>query len=355
MKIAFIITALAKQGSIYVFKELIENLDKKKVCEIKLFYFDENVEIEIDCPKERITFDKGLPNYNYDVIHSTGIRPDFFIYLNKNKFPASTRFITTIHSFIEKDLANEYNYLVGFLASRFWYKILSVQDSIAVLTLDAYRYYSKFLKSPISIINNGRSPKLNDDIAPDDSRKMDEIKKKYKILGAHAKVTRIKGLDTAIKAMKKLSDYALVVVGKGKDLQELITLSEKLGVKDRCFFLGFRSNITAFFRYYDLYIMPSRSEGMPMALIEAVANKTACLCSDISTFQELFDENEVTKFRLDDVCDFVASVRKLENKSLRNQSIENAYSRYKLEYTASVMANNYFNLYKKVVEQPKEL
>ena len=116
MRIAIIITALAKQGSIYVFKELIHQLVKNKNCEVDLFYFDENIEIEVDCSITKISLFGELPDYNYDIVHSSGLRPDTYIFLNKNKFLSKTRFITTIHSYIRKDLQNEYNWVVSILA-----------------------------------------------------------------------------------------------------------------------------------------------------------------------------------------------------------------------------------------------
>lgn len=347
MRIAFIITALAKQGSISVFKELIDQLTLQGI-ELDLFYFDEKIENDFDCKKYRISFLTHLEDFDYDVVHSTGIRPDLYVWLNKKKFPNKTRFITTIHSFIRKDFQNEYNWLVSIVASNIWYRIMSAHDYVAVLTNDAKSYYSKLLSSPIRVVNNGRTCLPNNDMTIQDKELLSEIAARYKILGTHAKISRIKGLDQVIESLIELSDYAFVVVGQGKDMGELKAQAVRLGVSDRCFFLGFRSNIAPFFKFYDIYVMPSRSEGLPMALIEAVANKVVCLCSDIPTFKEIFSDEEVMKFKLGNVDSFISSVIALSDVLIKKQLIAAAFKKYISSYTAEVMANNYLALYREM-------
>jgi len=350
MRIAFILTALVNQGSISVFKELITHLKPKDVV-VDLYYFDEKIENDIDCNKQRISFSKSLPTYDYDIVHSTGIRPDLYVYLNKRKFSAKTKFLTTIHSFIRKDFNNEYNRVVSFLASNFWYKILGAQDKIVVLTNDAKSYYSKLLSSPISVVNNGRTNVENNLISDEDSWLLTQLGKKYKIIGTHAKISKIKGLEIVIQSLVILKDYVFVVVGKGKDLPELKLLAEKLAVQDRCIFLGYRSNIIPFFKFYQVYVMPSRSEGLPMALIEAVANRVPCLCSDIPTFKEVFSDEEVLKSPLGDVDEFTRKIIELENPQTRESLVDNAFDKYLSSYTGEVMADNYYALYSKILRR----
>jgi glycosyltransferase involved in cell wall biosynthesis len=349
MRIAIIITALAKQGSIYVFKELIHQLAKNENCEVDLFYFDEKIEIEVDCSITKISLLGALPDYNYDIVHSTGLRPDTYVFLHKKKFPHKTRFITTIHSYIRKDLQNEYNWVVSFLASNFWYYILRAQNLIAVLTVDARDYYKKLLKPEITVVNNGKTVILDNKVPDDDAKKIIQLAAKYKIIGTHAKITRIKGLETVINALKELPGYAFVIVGKGRDLDELITLAEKNNVKDRCLFLGFRTNILPYFQYYHVYTMPSYSEGLPMALIEAVANRVPCLCSDINTFKELFDDSQIITFKVGESADYAKNLLQLQMPGFRDQLVKNAEIKYRKAYTGEVMGNRYLFEYNRLV------
>lgn len=349
IRVAIILTALVKQGSITVFQELIRHLAKKDFIQVDLYYFDSRVDITVDCPIQRITFKGELPTYNYDVVHSTGLRPDIYVFLNKKKFLKKTKFLTTIHSFIRKDLNNEYNSIVSSVASFFWYKILKVQDVVVVLTESAKEYYKNLLSSKLVVVNNGRTVIQDYNTPHEDVEKLMVLVHKYKIIGTHAKITHIKSLDTVIKALPKLPEYAFVVIGKGRDLDQLVSLAKKIGVSERCLFLGFRSNILPYFQYYDIYTMPSLSEGLPMALIEAVANKIPCLCSNIDTFQELFNDEEVLKFKVQNVDDYVNKVMELSNSLIRNRLAENAFERYKGLYTGEVMTENYIKLYESLI------
>lgn len=82
-----------------------------------------------------------------------------------------------------------------------------------------------------------------------------------------------KGVDVAIRALGALTqthkDVALVVQGEGEQRSSLQRIAEKLGVADRVFLLGFVSDARSNLAAADIFLMPSRKEGLPLALLEA--------------------------------------------------------------------------------------
>lgn len=348
MKIAIIISAKKNTGSISVFKDLINQYSIDSDLEVELFYFDNINDLKFNCSSTKINLFGMLKSYNYDIVHSTGIRPDFFVFLNKFKFSKKTKFLTTIHSFIEIDLRNSYGFFIAKVASVFWYFILKRFDLIVVLTESAKRYYSNRIHNNITVVNNGRSDLELHQIFNIDVVKLTEFKNKYFVIATHARVSKIKGLDIVIRSLVKLSDCAFVVVGNGPELDKLKRLASVLDVSDRCLFLGYRKNVGSYFSYYDVFTMPSHSEGMPMALLEAVSFRVPCITSDIEVFKEMFFDNEVVKFTLSDVNDFIMSINQIRDIRLRNSLAESAYKRYMDFYTAEVMAQNYKKLYSKL-------
>ena len=78
--------------------------------------------------------------------------------------------------------------------------------------------------------------------------------------------------------------------------------------------------------------MPSRSEGFGLALIEAVQQKIPVICSDIDVFKELFTDDEVTFFKLEDHGSLSEAVKTAIETGLKKT--ENAYERYPKNYTA---------------------
>lgn len=92
---------------------------------------------------------------------------------------------------------------------------------------------------------------------------------------------KIKGIHLAIQALAALPEnYQLQVVGNG-DHQWLVQLAEQYQVAQRVTFLGTldREALFAWLHQIDLYVQPSRTEGMPRATIEAMS----CACPTVTS------------------------------------------------------------------------
>jgi glycosyltransferase involved in cell wall biosynthesis len=120
-----------------------------------------------------------------------------------------------------------------------------------------------------------------------------------------------------------------------------------LDVGQRCYFLGFVDNPWEIILESDVFIFPSRSEGFGIALVEAASLGIPIICSDIPTFREMFDDNEVTFFKLDDIDD-------LNNKILMLDEIKDKVSLAKLKaeklFSLESMCYNYYQEYKKLID-----
>ena len=90
-----------------------------------------------------------------------------------------------------------------------------------------------------------------------------------------------KGQDRALRALARLSDQStrLRLVGDGPLRDELVGLAAELGVTDRVEFLG-SQDPRAQLRAADVVILPSRWEGMPLTLLEAMATGAAIVAAD---------------------------------------------------------------------------
>ena len=84
-----------------------------------------------------------------------------------------------------------------------------------------------------------------------------------------------------IKAMAYLpKNIRLYIAGEGPLREELEALADKLEVSRRVVFLGFRQDVADLLSACDLFCLPSKREGLPVSLIEAMAAGTPCLASD---------------------------------------------------------------------------
>jgi GalNAc-alpha-(1->4)-GalNAc-alpha-(1->3)-diNAcBac-PP-undecaprenol alpha-1,4-N-acetyl-D-galactosaminyltransferase len=93
-----------------------------------------------------------------------------------------------------------------------------------------------------------------------------------------------KGFDLLLTAFaqiqSKYPDWHLTILGEGPMRAELEALRVRLGLIDRVHFLGSVKNVDAHLRQADLFVMPSRFEGFPMALCEAMACGLPVLTAD---------------------------------------------------------------------------
>ena len=101
-----------------------------------------------------------------------------------------------------------------------------------------------------------------------------------------ARLVPQKGLDVLIAALPRLSGAAaawpVTLVGDGPERETLQRKARDLGVSDRLRCLGFRSDPERFLAEAAVFVLPSRFEGMPNALLEAMAAGLAVIVTDAS-------------------------------------------------------------------------
>ncbi len=79
------------------------------------------------------------------------------------------------------------------------------------------------------------------------------------------------------------ADYALVLIGEGDLMDASRQRAAELGLADRVYFIDFQENIHKYYSLFDLFVLPSLFEGLPITLIEAQAAGLQALVSDTVT------------------------------------------------------------------------
>lgn len=103
-----------------------------------------------------------------------------------------------------------------------------------------------------------------------------------------------KGYDVLLDAMPKvlqaLPGTRLYILGDGPRLNELTSQSARLGLVDRVQFLGFQDNPWRYFRHADLFVLSSRNDALPNALLEALVLGTPVIATDCpGSIREIMD------------------------------------------------------------------
>jgi glycosyltransferase involved in cell wall biosynthesis len=107
-----------------------------------------------------------------------------------------------------------------------------------------------------------------------------------------------KGCDLLLQAMSNSiwhsRNIELHFYGSGTSAQGVRAMAEILGIKN-CFFHGHVANVTEVWQQHHLLVLPSRYEGLPLAVVEAMLCGRPCLVTDVSGNAELI-ENGTTGF-----------------------------------------------------------
>lgn len=104
-----------------------------------------------------------------------------------------------------------------------------------------------------------------------------------------------KDLSTLLRAFQKLGGmHVLKIVGDGPERALLEALVRELDLSDRVFFLGWRMpvELKALYAEADLFVMSSIDEGMPIAVLEAMATGLPIVGTQVSGMDELIKEGE---------------------------------------------------------------
>jgi len=114
------------------------------------------------------------------------------------------------------------------------------------------------------------------------------------IVGTVGRLAEIKRQDLLIHAFARLREMVpaahLLLVGEGPERQSLEALAKELSVADSVHFAGYREDRERLLHIMDVFVLPSRSEGMPLSVLEAWAAGVPVLASRVGGLPELIDD-----------------------------------------------------------------
>jgi len=132
------------------------------------------------------------------------------------------------------------------------------------------------------------------------------LKNKF-VIGSIGRLDYSKNYEFLIKVFPEILEIKpeaiAIIIGEGQERKKLRKFIEKLNLKDKIFLIGEIKDSSKYLKGFDLFVLPSRYEGLSLTLIEALFAEIPILASNVGGNKEILKEDSV--FNLNDLNCFL--------------------------------------------------
>ena len=229
-------------------------------------------------------------------------------------------------------------------------KVIAVSSSVA----DTMRW-ARVSQRRIEVILNGIDLSTfqdRDELQNDEVRASLGIPRGVPVVGAVGRLDIQKAHERVIEAAKKVTDAGqdayYVILGEGVERPRLESLVQDLGLVDRVLLPGYKSDIRPYLAMMDVFVMPSRREGTPMALLEAMAMTKPVLATAVGGVPDVL-RNRIDGIVLpqngEGLSDALLTL--LRDPAFARQMARTGRRRVETEFSSLRMAGRYEDVYRR--------
>ena len=181
------------------------------------------------------------------------------------------------------------------------------------------------------------------------------------LIGAVGNIRAPKSYDVLLKAAALVAAqvprcrFAIVGQGDATAMQPLLDLRDSLGLQDRCHFLGFRQSSPALYRNFDVFVSSSRSEGLSLAFLEAMACELPVVATRSGGPQEVIEpEVSGVLVPIEDPTALAEGLRRtLVDADFRSRLGAAARERVVASFSLESVLKEYASLYERLLPRPR--
>ena len=122
------------------------------------------------------------------------------------------------------------------------------------------------------------------------------------------------------EVLKEKPCAKLLLVGIGPDMDRIRNLVKVYGEEDKVIFTGARNDVNRIYQAMDVFVLPSRYEGLPVVLVEAQAASLPCVVSDAVTVEACQTENFYWKSLCEAPSEWAKLICELANQKGKRES-----------------------------------
>lgn len=171
------------------------------------------------------------------------------------------------------------------------------------------------------------------------------------VIGSLGRLEQEKGYDVALRAVRALPGATLVLVGDGSERARLEALARELGVAERVEFAGWSDEARRYLPGFDVFVLPTRSDAFPLAIVEAMLAGVPVVASDVGSISEALLDGE-TGFLVppqDEEALAERIGRLLSSCELGRELGLRGRARARSHFTAEAMARSFESLYREML------
>jgi glycosyltransferase involved in cell wall biosynthesis len=171
------------------------------------------------------------------------------------------------------------------------------------------------------------------------------------VVGAVGRLEPQKGFDVFLRALRDVPQASAVIVGDGEQHDQLDALADGLGLQDRVHWVGWRDDRRSYLPWFDVFVLPSRFEGFPLALLEALLAEKAVVATDVGSVAEaVLPDQTGLLVPPDDPAALAAAIQKLlSDEALRRRLGAAGRELVLSRFTAAHMAHSFERLYAEIL------
>jgi glycosyltransferase involved in cell wall biosynthesis len=278
-----------------------------------------------------------------DLVHTHGYKADFYALLSRRR--TAIPMLATCHNWPGRSwLMRAYGRLDRYLL-RYFDGVAAVSKSVADQLVKAG------VRKDLRLIPNGVALVPVEGV-PDrvgEFRRPDRV-----IVGSVGRLSPEKGIAFLIEAAGKVcvefANVLFVHVGDGPLRKNLENQVHGLGIDQKFVFAGERKDLAQVYPSFDIFVLPSLTEGMPMALLEAMAAGIPVVATTVGAVPEIIGDSGSTLVAPGDPGALAAGIRGLLlDKARRQEAGVQARIRVENRFSASAMATQYVDLYQHIL------
>ena len=219
-----------------------------------------------------------------------------------------------------------------FVIGRFWalgrrltywrakWVVVQTEDVRGCIEIDCYGARAVVVPNPVVWPVSATEPTVHSEQVMREGRRL---------LLAVGRLGQEKGFDLLIKAFAAVAneapDWDLVILGEGSEREDLEAQRDALGLGDRTYLPGHVGNVGDWYERADLYVLSSRYEGFPNALVEAMAYGVPAVALDRSAGPRNIIRHEVDGL-LVPVVEGPEGIAKALKKLMTNESARRRFA-----------------------------